>query len=105
VTRSTQAGFAESRWPEIRYVHYPSRHDGKPVAAKIFLPPGYRLEDRSATRRAAVFFIHGAGYASSVYQRWGAYLPIAHVFNSYLANRGYVVIDPDYRGSSGYGRD
>jgi dipeptidyl aminopeptidase/acylaminoacyl peptidase len=27
------------------------------------------------------------------------------VFNSYLANKGYVVFDLDYRGSSGYGRD
>ncbi|MBZ5604482.1 MAG: S9 family peptidase [Acidobacteriia bacterium] len=105
ITHSTQKGFSDYRWPEIRYVQYPSKHDGKPVAAKIFLPPGYRIDDRNAPKRPAVFFIHGAGYASSVYQQWGAYLPIAHVFNSYLANRGYVVIDPDYRGSSGYGRD
>lgn len=105
VTRSTQAGFAQYPWPEIRYVRYKSRHDGKLVSAKVFLPPGYRLDDRNATPRLAIFFIHGAGYASSVYKQWGAYLPIAHVFNSYLANRGYVVIDPDYRGSSGYGRD
>jgi dipeptidyl aminopeptidase/acylaminoacyl peptidase len=27
------------------------------------------------------------------------------VYNAYLANRGYVVLDLDYRGSSGYGRD
>jgi dipeptidyl aminopeptidase/acylaminoacyl peptidase len=105
VTHSTQAGFDGYRWPQIRYVQYPSKRDGKMVSAKIFLPPDYRMEDRGAAPRPAVFFIHGAGYASSVYKQWGAYLPIAHVFNSYLANRGYVVIDPDYRGSSGYGRD
>jgi dipeptidyl aminopeptidase/acylaminoacyl peptidase len=105
VTHSPQKGFADSRWPEIRYVQYKSRQDGKMVSAKIFLPPGYRMEDRHAAPRPAVFFIHGGGYASSVYQQWGAYLPIAHVFNSYLANRGYVVIDPDYRGSFGYGRE
>jgi dipeptidyl aminopeptidase/acylaminoacyl peptidase len=105
VTHSTLPGFSSYRWPAIRYVQYPSKRDGKMVSAKIFLPPGYRPEDRSAAPRPAVFFIHGAGYASSVYKQWGAYLPIAHVFNSYLANRGYVVIDPDYRGSSGYGRD
>jgi dipeptidyl aminopeptidase/acylaminoacyl peptidase len=105
VTQSTQAGFSEHSWPEIRYVHYKSRHDGKLVSAKVFLPPGYRLDDRNGTPRPAVFFIHGGGYASSVYRQWGAYNPPAHTFNSYLANHGYVVIDPDYRGSFGYGRD
>ena len=27
------------------------------------------------------------------------------MFNCSLVNRGYVVLDMDYRGSSGYGRD
>jgi dipeptidyl aminopeptidase/acylaminoacyl peptidase len=27
------------------------------------------------------------------------------VYNAYLANKGYVVLDLDYRGSTGYGRD
>jgi dipeptidyl aminopeptidase/acylaminoacyl peptidase len=105
ITQSSREGFAAYPWPDIRYVQYPSRHDGKAVAAKIFLPPGYRPDDRSAKTRPAVFFVHGAGYASSNYKQWGAYQANAHAFNSYLANRGYVVIDPDYRGSSGYGRD
>ena len=105
VTYSPLAGFSHVSWPEVRYIEYASRSSGKTVSAKMFLPPGYRPEDRSAKPRPAVFFIHGAGYASSVYKQWGAYLPEAHAFNSYLASKGYVVIDPDYRGSSGYGRD
>lgn len=104
ITRSPLAGFAAYPWPEIRYVHYASRDPGKQVSARIFLPPGYSPQDRNAKPRPAVFFIHGGGYASSSYKEWGAYLPITHVFNSYLANQGYVVIDPDYRGSAGYGR-
>lgn len=105
VTHSPLEGFGRISWPDVRYIEYLSRSNGKTVSAKMFLPPGYRPEDRSAKPRPAVFFIHGAGYASSVYKQWGAYLPEAHAFNSYLASKGYVVIDPDYRGSSGYGRD
>jgi acetyl esterase/lipase len=57
----------------IALVSFPSRGDGKPVAARLFLPPGYRPEDRSQKPRPAVFFIHGSGYATSVLKQWGAY--------------------------------
>jgi dipeptidyl aminopeptidase/acylaminoacyl peptidase len=75
------------------------------VAAKILLPPGYRVADRSGKRWPCVFFIHGAGYATSVLKQWGSYNEMRFAFNAWLANRGYVVMDLDYRGSSGYGRD
>jgi dipeptidyl aminopeptidase/acylaminoacyl peptidase len=40
-----------------------------------------------------------------VLKQWGAYHELRYAFNCYLANKGYVVMDMDYRGSSGYGRD
>jgi len=105
VTTSTRADFADYPWPESRFVSFPSRGDGKPVAARLLLPPGYRPEDRRQKPRPAVFFIHGSGYATSVLKQWGAYAELRYVFNCYLANKGYVILDLDYRGSSGYGRD
>ncbi|HWB98672.1 MAG TPA: S9 family peptidase [Bryobacteraceae bacterium] len=105
VTRSPRPEFAQYQWPETRFVRFPSRGDGRIVAAKILLPPGYRLEDRAQKPRAAVFFIHGSGYATSVLKQWGSYQEQRYAFNCYLANQGYVVMDLDYRGSSGYGRD
>ena len=99
VTTSARPEFAGHRWPETRFVTFPSLKDRKPVAAKILLPPG------SQPRRPAILFIHGSGYATSVLKQWGAYHDLRYAFNCYLANRGYVVLDMDYRGSSGYGRD
>ena len=99
VTASTRPGFAEYPWPETRFVTFPSLKDRKPVAAKILLPPGAQKQ------RPAILFIHGSGYATSVLRQWGAYHDLRYVFNCYLANHGYVVMDMDYRGSSGYGRD
>ncbi|MFB3825277.1 MAG: prolyl oligopeptidase family serine peptidase [Bryobacteraceae bacterium] len=104
VTRSPRPEFAAYAWPETHFVNFPSRGDGKPVAAKLLLPPGYRVDDRSR-RWPAVFFIHGSGYATSVLKQWGSYQEQRYVFNCHLANRGYVIMDLDYRGSSGYGRD
>jgi dipeptidyl aminopeptidase/acylaminoacyl peptidase len=86
-------------------VSFPSPYDGKKVAAKLLLPPGYDPNRKDGKLWPAVFFIHGAGYATSVLKQWGSYVDLRFVYNSYLANKGYVIMDLDYRGSSGYGRD
>ncbi|MEZ5398099.1 MAG: prolyl oligopeptidase family serine peptidase [Bryobacteraceae bacterium] len=104
VTTSPRAEFAGLPWPKTEFVAFPSRHDGKTVHAKLLLPPGY--EDAPPGKRwPCVFFVHGAGYATSVLKQWGSYHDLRFVYNTYLANKGYVVLDLDYRGSSGYGRD
>lgn len=105
VTTSPAREFHTWSWPEVRYVQFPSRVDRKPVAAKLLLPPGYRPEDKAQKSRPAIVYVHGAGIATSVLQQWGSYNELRYVYNAYLANRGYVVLDLDYRGSTGYGRD
>ena len=105
MTKSPRAEFATYAWPDARVVSFPSRGDRKSIAARLFLPQGYRLDDRTEKPRPAILFIHGSGYATSVLKQWGSYAEIRYVFNCALVNRGYVVLDMDYRGSSGYGRD
>ena len=104
VTTSPRSDFDQYPWPETRFVSFPSRIDRKVVQAKMLLPPGYKVNDRKK-QWPAVFFIHGSGYATSVLKQWGSYSDHRFVFNCHLANKGYIVFDLDYRGSSGYGRD
>ncbi|MBM3785267.1 MAG: S9 family peptidase [Acidobacteria bacterium] len=105
VTRSPRPEFASYDWPRTRFVEFPSRGDRANVRAKILLPPGYDPARNDGKKWPCVFFIHGAGIASSVLKQWGSYQDHRFVFNAYLANKGYVLMDLDYRGSSGYGRD
>lgn len=105
VTTSTRKEFGSYPWPSVRYVRFPSRGDKKMVSAKILLPPGYSLDDKAQKPRPAVVYIHGAGIATSVLQQWGSYNVLRYVFNAFLTSRGYVVLDLDYRGSTGYGRE
>lgn len=105
VTTSPQKSFASYSWPRTRFVEFPSRGDKKSVKAKILLPPGYDAASTNGKQWPCVFFIHGAGIASSVLKQWGSYHEVRFAYNAYLANKGYVLVDLDYRGSSGYGRD
>jgi len=105
VTESPRPEFRSVAWPRTRFVEFPSRVDRQTVRAKILLPPGYDPAARNGRKWPCVFFIHGAGYATSVLKQWGSYVDQRFVFNAHLASRGYVIMDLDYRGSSGYGRD
>jgi len=84
------------REPEI--VRFPSPDDGSAVTARVFRPHGFD----AARKYPAVVFVHGAGYAQSVFRGWMRLDQTA--FNRYLAQEGYVVLDIDFRGSAGYGR-
>ncbi len=74
--------------------------DGVNVPARIYRPK----EMNAQPNGAAVIFVHGAGYLHNVNHYWSYYFR-EYMFNHYLASKGYVVIDLDYRGSAGYGRD
>ena len=74
--------------------------DGVKVPARIYRPSDMGAKPNGS----AVIFVHGAGYLHNVVNYWSDY-PREYMFNQFLASKGYVVLDADYRGSAGYGRD
>ena len=50
--------------------------------------------------------IHGGGYRQFAHRGWSVYGWALHVgFLNYLVQEGFTVLDFDYRGSAGFGRD
>jgi dipeptidyl aminopeptidase/acylaminoacyl peptidase len=49
-------------------------------------------------------FVHGAGYTQNTHHKFPYYFR-EQMFNNLLTERGYHVLDMDYRASRGYGRD
>jgi dipeptidyl aminopeptidase/acylaminoacyl peptidase len=89
--------FKAYAWRDTKIFTIPSR-DGKEIYSRIYEPkPG-------TDNKAAVVFVHGAGYLQNVHYGWSSYFR-EQMFNNLLADKGYTVIDIDYRASSGYGRD
>ncbi len=75
---------------EMQSVTYPSS-DGLEIPAYLTLPKGV-----PAKNLPALVIPHGGPWGRDV---WG-YNPLAQFF----ANRGYAVLEPNFRGSTGYGR-
>jgi dipeptidyl aminopeptidase/acylaminoacyl peptidase len=75
---------------EMKYVQYTAR-DGLKIPAYLTLPKG-----RAAKNLPVIINPHGGPW---VRDSWG-YNPEVQ----FLANRGYAVLQPNYRGSTGYGR-
>jgi dipeptidyl aminopeptidase/acylaminoacyl peptidase len=99
LTHSPTAEWERHRWVAPPIEELPMS-DGVTVPARVYLP-----ERLGASRNgAAVIFVHGAGYLHNVHRWWSDYFR-EYQFHHLLAQRGYVVLDLDYRGSAGYGRD
>jgi len=103
VTRTRPGAYDEIEWVRPRRIVV-TAPDGARVHAHVFLPPGVELSGAGVTPRAAIAFVHGAGYLQNVTDSMTRY-PLNLMFHSRLASMGYPVIDVDYRGSAGYGRD
>jgi dipeptidyl aminopeptidase/acylaminoacyl peptidase len=101
VTTSTTAEWRTGRWLEPQLVTFKAR-DGMEVPARLYTPEmlGAR-RDRAAP---GVIFVHGAGYLQNAHKYWSTYYR-EYMFHHVLTSRGYVVLDVDYRGSAGYGRN
>jgi dipeptidyl aminopeptidase/acylaminoacyl peptidase len=97
VTTSPIPEFFSNDWIDPRLVSFKAR-DGATVWGRLYVPANYKGGG------PAVLFVHGAGYLQNVHRWWSSYFR-EYMFNHLLMEKGYVVLDIDYRGSAGYGRD
>jgi dipeptidyl aminopeptidase/acylaminoacyl peptidase len=97
ITSSPLSEFWNYPWIDPPIVQVPAR-DGVMVPARMYKPKSWKPGG------PGVIFVHGAGYAQNVHKWWSSNSQV-YLFNHFLMKHGYLVLDVDYRGSAGYGRD
>jgi dipeptidyl aminopeptidase/acylaminoacyl peptidase len=93
ITHSLVGGLRSEDMVEPHIVHYPSR-DGKwTISALLYVP--YNMQRNG--QNAAIVYIHGGPKSQTVNS--------FNRFIQYAANQGYMVLAPNYRGGTGYGKE
>ena len=96
-TQAQSDEFKSYAWKDPEVIAFPAR-DGAQIYARLYKPAN------PDPKKPAVLFVHGAGYLQNAHKWWSSYFR-EYMFNNLLADNGYYVMDIDYRGSAGYGRD
>ena len=93
LTHSLVGGVRSEDMVEPQLVHYPTK-DGKwTISAFVYVP--YNLPHNG--QHPAIVYVHGGPTAQT--------MNTFNRFVQYMANQGYIVIAPNYRGSTGYGKE
>jgi dipeptidyl aminopeptidase/acylaminoacyl peptidase len=95
--KAQSEAFKAYPWRDPEIITFTAR-DGATVYARLYKPSAPH------PNKPAVVFVHGAGYLQNAHKWWSSYFR-EYMFNNLLADHGYYVLDIDYRGSAGYGRD
>ncbi|MDR2872094.1 MAG: S9 family peptidase [Xanthomonadaceae bacterium] len=99
LTDTRRPTFKTYPWIQPEYVQIPSQHGAGTIWGKYYGPS----EPTPGQRYPIVMFAHGAGYLQSVSARYPFYFR-EQMFHNLLVQRGYIVLDLDFRASAGYGR-
>ena len=93
LTHSLVGGVRSEDMVEPYLVHYPSKDAKWTISAFVYMP--YNLPHNP--EHPAIVYVHGGPTAQT--------MNTFNRFVQYMANQGYIVIAPNYRGSTGYGKD
>ncbi|MFC2121978.1 S9 family peptidase, partial [Bacteroidota bacterium] len=97
ITSSLTEEFKAYEWKAPEVLSFKAS-DGVDVYARLYRP------EKPEKNGPAVIFVHGAGYLQNAHKWWSSYYH-EYMFHNFLVDNGYTVLDIDYRGSAGYGRD
>ena len=100
ITNTINPKFSSINWAIPELITYNNEEDGQLIYAYLYKPK------RFSTRKKypLICFAHGSGYLQEITKGFSPYSDNFMV-NTYLVSEGYMVLDVDFRGSAGYGKN
>lgn len=99
LTQTVPERFNEISWQVPDYYRIPNR-DNELISMDVLKPHNFD----PTQKYPVVVFVHGAGSLQNVFQGWSRSYPREYMFHQLLNRSGYVVVEVDFRHSTGYGR-
>ncbi len=100
ITNTIPPKFSQVNWTIPELVKYNNEEDGQALYAFVYKPKDFNPKKKYPL----LCFAHGAGYMQNVTNGFSQYRD-NFMACTYWTSKDYVVLDLDYRGSLGYGKD
>ncbi|MGH2574674.1 MAG: prolyl oligopeptidase family serine peptidase, partial [Ignavibacteria bacterium] len=100
ITNTISPQFSSFKWIVPEIINFTNDEDGQLIYAFLYKPKDYTQKKKYPL----ICFAHGEGYLQEVTRGFSPYQDNFMV-NTFLTSKGYLVLDVDFRGSKGYGKD
>ncbi|MEX0993905.1 MAG: S9 family peptidase [Balneolaceae bacterium] len=100
LTRSVPDRFYKIGWQDEDYIRFTGRDGETELSMSVLYPHDFDPSEKYPV----VVFAHGAGSLQNVYKGWSNNYYREYMFHQYLIQHEYVVVEVDFRHSTGYGR-
>jgi dipeptidyl aminopeptidase/acylaminoacyl peptidase len=100
ITYTVSPAFSSVRWTVPETITFYNKEDGEKIYGYLYKPQNFNHKQKYPL----ICFAHGAGYLQNVTTSFSPYQD-NFMFNSFLNQNGFLVLDVDFRGSAGYGKN
>ncbi len=100
ITNTISPKFTNVDWVVPELITYSNEEDRTTIYAFVYKPKDFNPKKKYPL----ICFAHGAGYLQNITYGMSPYQDNFMV-NTFLVSQGFIVLDIDFRGSMGYGKD
>ncbi len=100
LTNTISPKFTALNWNLPEIITFKNEEDGQLVYGFVYKPKNFNPKKKYSL----ICFVHGEGYLQNITNGFSPYSDNFMV-NTFLTQRDFVVLDIDYRGSMGYGKE
>jgi dipeptidyl aminopeptidase/acylaminoacyl peptidase len=100
ITNTISPKFSSVNWSVPELITFKNEEDGETIYAFLYKPPNFSAKKKYPL----ICFAHGSGYLQNVTSGFSPYRD-NYMVNTFLTQEGFVILDVDFRGSLGYGKE